>query len=82
MQHQPTDIAALQEVRRLLAERAAKQREMESIDRAINIAVGLEEEDRPKRPRLSRADIRNISRAPKNERVPTKKRQTLDSSLV
>ena len=82
MQQQPADTATIQEVRRLLAERTAKQKELASIDRAINIAVGLEEEDRPKRPRLSRADIRNISRAPRNECIPTKKRQPLDSGVV
>lgn len=82
MQQQPTDAERMQEVRRLWSERAAKEKELASIDRAINIAVGLEEEDRPKRPRLSRADIRNISRAPRNECVSTKKRQSLDSGVV
>ena len=82
MSQQPTEQGTLQEVRRLLAERAAKQKELEVIDHAINIAVGLEEELRPTRQTLSKKDFRNACRVYPNERIPAKKRQSLDSGLV
>lgn len=80
--HQSTDIAkTLLEVRRLLAEREAKKIEMDAIDRAIRLAVGLSEEDRPKNDMP--ADVfRAICRSPQYERVSKKKRSTLDSGLV
>lgn len=78
---QPTDIETLREVRRLLVEREAKKRELDAIDRAISLAVGLDDNDRPKHPRLSRSQIRTLARTP-HERLPAKKRQPMDSGLV
>ena len=60
MQSQPTDSGIDQrELRRLLAERASKQRELDAIDRAIEVVAGVVLEDRPKRPSLSRSNFRH-----------------------
>ena len=84
MLQQPADSAVMQmqEVQRLLAERVVRQREMDELDRQINIAAGLEEDIRPNRPTLSKKDFRNACRTGKNERVSTKKRQSMDCGLV
>ena len=58
MTQQPTDISALQEVRRLLAERAAKKRELDAIDQELERVAGVEDADRPKNRRLSGKDVR------------------------
>lgn len=60
MQHQPTDIASLQEVRRLLAERSAKKRELDAIDLALEKAVGMDSADRPRKSRMSPKDLRRM----------------------
>lgn len=53
------DRVTIMEVRRLLAERAAKKQELDALDNALENLVGLCGQDRPKKPRLSNADIRN-----------------------
>jgi len=58
MQQQPTDSVAMQEVRRLLAERAAKKRELDAIDQALERAAGVDDEDRPQNRRLTGKDVR------------------------
>ena len=79
---QAEDITAMvQEVRRLLLERAQKKRELDAIDHAIAAVVGVEE-DRPSRQRLSKKDLRNLCRARVYERVPEKKRPAVDSGMV
>lgn len=55
-------IQTLQEVRRLLAERAAKKKELDALDRAIEEAVGVSSEERPKRPPLSKSAFRSLCR--------------------
>ena len=80
--NQPTDAAeSLREIRRLLAEREAKQREIDDLDRAIARAAGMADDDRPDRQRLSRSDFRNLCRIT-NERIPKKKRPALDCGLA
>ena len=66
--------ATLREVRRLLAERDQKKRELDAIDRAISLAVGMDGEDRPKKPSLSIKDFKALCRSVNHERVPAKKR--------
>jgi hypothetical protein len=75
MDQQQTDAAiTLQDVRRLWLERAQKQRELDAIDRAIALALGINGEDRPAKQRLSRSDIRTLFRTTPNECLPKKKR--------
>lgn len=55
----PPDDSTMRELRRLLAERAAKKRELDSIDKAIELCAGVAGEDeRPPVPRLSAKDFR------------------------
>lgn len=49
----------LTDIRRLLLERDAKKKEMDAIDHAIALAVGLGE-DRPKKRRLSVSEFRTL----------------------
>lgn len=72
---------SLREIRRLLAEREAKQREVDDLDRAIARAAGLADADRPERQRLSRSDFRTLCRTT-HERIPKKKRPALDCGLA
>ena len=73
---------ALQEVRRLVAERDQKKRELDAIDRAISLVVGVDGEDRPVRPRLSKNDIRMLFKASNNECISKKKRYAVDSGMA
>jgi len=66
--------ATLREVRHLLLEREKIKRQLDAIDRAIALAVGIDGEDRPKKPRLSQKDIGMLIRTGHNERIPAKKR--------
>ena len=52
----------MQEVRRLLADRKAKQREIDAIDRALELAAGMDTEDRPTKPRMTREGLRRMSK--------------------
>ena len=51
---------ALLEVRRLLLERADKQKELEAIDRAIEEAAGVESNSRPKRTPIKSKNLRQL----------------------
>lgn len=73
-EQQPADNAVIQEVRRLLAERETKKRDIDAIDRALMLAVGLSDEDRPKKPRLDRDTFRTLCGVGSNERLSKKKR--------
>ena len=53
-QQQSDAVATLSDIYRLVLERAQKQRELDAIDRAISLAVGIDGEDRPKKSRLSK----------------------------
>lgn len=56
--HAP-DPFKMDEIRRLLTERAVKKRELDSIDRAIETCAGIAGGDeRPKHPRLSAKEFR------------------------
>ena len=48
----------LQEVRRLMAERSVKKAELDALDHALENLLGINDRDRPKKPRLSRQQIR------------------------
>jgi hypothetical protein len=76
-QQQSDAVATLSDIYRLVLERAQKQRELDAIDRAISLAVGIDGEDRPKKPQLSRNDFRTLCRSNHHERLPTKKRHEL-----
>lgn len=55
----PPEPAKMDEIRRLLSERVAIKRELDSIDRAIETCAGVASDDqRPKRPRQSAKDFR------------------------
>jgi hypothetical protein len=81
MPQQSTEQATLQEVRRLLAERAQKKRELDAIDLAISVAVGMDIADRPQKATLSKTAFRALCR-PSHERLPEKKRPAMDSGMV
>ena len=67
----------LSDIYRLVLKRTQKQRELDAIDRAISLAVGINGEDRPEKQRLSRNDIRTLFRTAPNECLPKKKRHGL-----
>lgn len=80
MNTQSADDKALAEVRRLLLEREAVKKRLDGIDQAINLAVGISNEDRPLKERLSKSDFHKLVNG--HERVPKKKRQSLDCRMV
>ena len=83
MDKQQPDIAAtLQDIRRLVLERDQKKRELDAIDRAISIAVGIDGEGRPQKQPLSRSDMRTLFRTTSNECLPKKKRYAMDSCMA
>lgn len=82
MTQQQEDIAGiLQDIRRLVVEREQKKRELDAIDRAISLAVGIDGEDRPKKPRFSRKELRMMCGI-NRECVPAKKRHAVDSGMA
>lgn len=60
MSQQQLDPVSLAEMRRLRLEAAAKRRELEELENAIDRLCGINiDGDRPKRPRMSGKDLRN-----------------------
>lgn len=58
MSQQPMDGADLAEMRRLRIEAAAKRRELEELENAMDRLCGVSQEsDRPKKPRMSAKDF-------------------------
>jgi len=65
MSQKPADGEALRELRRLLAEQRTMEerhrKERESISRDIDALIGISADTRPRRPRLTHEQLRQIS---------------------